>query len=187
MTMGPPDDEELLRRIADGDTDAFGVLYDRYARPAFSLALRIVGDGRSAEDVVQEAFVNVWRMARSFDQRRGPARSWLLGTVHHRAVDFYRRARGRQVADVPLSEHLASEGDDLWRRVTLAVDGEALHAALGQLPVDQREAIEMAYFQGYTHREIADARGLPLGTVKSRIRIGMDKLRESMKSRRPDV
>lgn len=184
--MGPPTDEELLSRIATGETGAFELLYDRYARPCFSLALRIVGDAKSAEDVVQESFLNVWRMAGSYDVHRGPARSWLLGTVHHRAVDFYRKARGRPVVDLSASEYVAVEADDLWRRVILAIDGDALRLALAQLPKEQQEAIELAYFSGYSHREIAEQQQLPLGTVKSRIRMGMDKLRESLKSRRPE-
>jgi RNA polymerase sigma-70 factor, ECF subfamily len=181
--MGPPTDEELLRRISAGDTEAFESLYDRYARAAYSLAVRILGDGRSAEDVVQDAFLRVWRMAGTFDAQRGAGRSWLLGMVHHRSIDVYRRSRGRPANNIELRDDLATDGDDLWHAVVLAVDGEALHAALTQLPAEQRAVIDLAYFSGFSHREIAEELGLPLGTVKSRTRLAMARLRESLKSR----
>ncbi len=184
--MGSPSDEELLHRIAAGDTGAFELLYDRYARSAYSLAFRVLGDGKAAEDVVQDAFLRVWRMAGTFDSRRGLARSWLLGTVHHRAVDFYRKARGRPVVDLDAAEWHVAEADDLWDTVIADIDGAVLRAALAQLPPEQREAIELAYFGGFSHTEIAERCRLPLGTVKSRIRIGMDKLRQSLKGWRAE-
>ncbi|MEX2599883.1 MAG: sigma-70 family RNA polymerase sigma factor [Dehalococcoidia bacterium] len=186
MVTGPESDEELIRRTAEGDTGAFEVLYDRYARAAFSLALRIVGDARMAEDVAQDAFLNIWRKAKSFDSTRGAARSWILGTVHHRSVDVYRRTRNRPTASEPINEQVVSGGDDLWTSVTGVQDAEAVRAAMERLPAEQRDVLELAYFGGYSHTEIAAIRGLPLGTVKSRIRMAMDKMRESLRAWRTE-
>lgn len=175
-------DNELLQRIALGDQEAFALLYDRYGKPAYSLAYRIVSDGHDAEDVVQDAFLSVWRMARSFDVRRGNARSWLLSVVHHRAVDIMRRRRG-QPPLFPSSESIPGQAEfsDVWREVLDSIDGEMVRKALARIPEDQRRTIELAFFGGYTHREIAQKEDIPLGTVKSRIRVGMDKLRELLK------
>lgn len=175
-------DNELLQRTALGDQQAFALLYDRYGKPAYSLAYRIVGDGHDAEDVVQDAFLSVWRMARSFDVRRGNARSWLLSVVHHRAVDIMRRRRGQP----PLFQSSEAgpgqvELTDVWQEVLDSIDGQIVRRALARIPDDQRRTIELAFFGGYTHREIAQKENIPLGTVKSRIRVGMDKLRELLK------
>lgn len=183
MGMGQPTDEELLQRIALKDKEAFAMLYDRYGRPAYSLACRIVGDGHDAEDVVQEVFLNVWRLARSFDERRGVARSWLLSSVHHRAVDVCRRRRGQPSLDFPGvdSNHYQSGVGDVWQGVSSNLDRQMVEKALAQLPVEQKQAIELSYFGGYTHREIAEKLNIPLGTVKSRIRMGVERLRDFLK------
>lgn len=175
-------DEILLQRLALGDEAAFALLYDRYGKPAYSLAFRILGDGSDAEDVVQEAFLNIWRMARSFDMRRGNARTWILSVIHHRAVDIYRLRRGKPQMNLPSDfQQPLIEAGEVWQEVANNLDREAIERALGKLPEEQRKAIELAYFAGYTHMEIAEITQMPLGTVKSRIRIGMEKLRNLLK------
>ncbi len=176
--MDSPTDEIMLQQIAVGDENALALLYDRYGRSAYSLAYRILGDAHSAEDVVQEAFLNVWRMAGSFSHRRGEARSWLLSVVHHRAIDAWRRRRSRPTT-TPVLEYNepVAETEAVWQQVANSIDYETIKRAMNKLPNEQREVIAMAYFDGYTHREIAEVTKIPLGTVKGRIRRGMDKLR----------
>lgn len=181
---GSPIDEFLLVKIASGDEDAFALLYDRYAKPAFSLAYRILEDALGAEDVVQDVFLSVWRSASSFDTKRGQARSWLLSMVHHRAIDFVRRRRGHSTRELP-SEPVdwGTSSDEVWSLVASNLQAQAIEEALCKLPEDQHVAIELAYFKGHTHKEIANILGEPLGTIKSRIRIGMEKLRKSFTER----
>lgn len=176
--MEHPEDAALLRDIAGGSEEAFGRLYDRYGRLAYSLAWRVLRDSPAAEDAVQEAFLNVWRKAGSFDGRRGDARSWLLSVVHHRAVDLLRRSRGQQPLDLPAEPYdVGGEADEAWRNLMGTLDRQALEGALARIPPDQRHVIELAYFGGHTHKEIAAQMQVPVGTVKGRIRIGMEKLR----------
>ena len=172
-------DRELVQRVAAGDQQAVATLYERYATPAFSLALRVVGDRESAEEIVQEAFLRVWRHAPSFDPQRGRFASWLLSIIHNLAVNELRRRRSRpQVApgaDEMLGNlHEAAPGpEDLaWA----AARRRTIREALVQLPQAQRQAIELAFFRGLTQMEIAETLGDPLGTVKTRIRLGMQKL-----------
>ena len=161
---------------------AMEALYDRLSRQAFGLAYRILGDGPSAEDVVQEAFLTLWRQAERIDQARGKLSSFLLTIVHHKAIDAVRAKRGsssRQVSiDVAEVEKL---GPDVVDRVLLSLDRDDVRGALASVPDEQRQAIEMAYYQGLTHIEIADALALPLGTVKSRLRLGLVKMRAALK------
>ena len=181
-------DDALLQRIALKDESAFALLYDRYGRSAYSLAYRILGDTHSAEDVVQDVFLNVWRSAISFDGRRGKARSWLLSMVHHRAIDVIRRHRGRLSMN-PFTDvdHLGTETSGVWEDVVESLHRRAVEKALNQLPKEQRGAIKLAYFDGYTHREIAELTHQPLGTVKSRIRMGLGKLRDLLKDQEARV
>lgn len=176
-------DEQLLQRIARGDSNALALLYDRYGRLAYSLAYRILGDVPSAEDAVQEAFLNIWRMAPSFDGQRGSARTWLLSVARHKAIDALRQRRRQQPLGLvtELSETL-TPAEDIWQGVDIALQREALERNLAQIPVEQRQVIEMAYFGGYTHQEIGKQLNIPLGTVKGRIRMGMEKLRSLLKS-----
>ena len=177
-------DEQLMVQVQQGHQWALGVLYDRYGRRAYSLAYRMVGNSHGAEDVVQEAFVNIWREAGSFTHQRGNVRTWLLAVVHHKAVDALRRRRGQAPREISLDLEIPPlQGDDLWAEVANNLDREALEGALAQIPDEQRETIEMAYFEGYTQREISELRLVPLGTVKGRIRIGMEKLREILTRR----
>ena len=188
LRMDSQIDEFLLHKIAFGDENAFALLYDRYARPAYSLAYRIVEDVHGAEDVVQEVFLDVWKSAGTYDIRRGQARSWLLSMVHHRSVDLIRRRRGKAVTSLyPEPEQKGAESEEVWQQVAGRIQRQVIHRALGQLPAEQQRAIEMSYFKGYTHREIAELMQEPLGTVKSRIRIGMDKLRNFLKDREARV
>ena len=184
--MDTMSDEALLEGIAYGNEEALALLYQRYGGLAYSLAVRIVGDLHGAEDVVQESFLNIWRMANSFNLRRGSAKTWLLSVVHHKAIDACRRRRGRPPDNSSPNLILPPlEGEDVWKEVANNLDREALTAALSQIPAEQREAIEMAYFGGYTHREISELKQVALGTVKGRIRIGMEKLRDLLTHQQP--
>ena len=175
-------DEALLQRIALQDEAAFGVFYDRHGRLAYSLACRILGDTAEAEDVVQEAFLRVWRMAGSFDTQRGNARTWLLSVVHHRSIDMVRRRRGQPLPGlVSEANQPSTAASHVWNEVSIVLDREAIKAALRQIPSEQKQAIELAYFGGFTHQQIAQLAQLPLGTVKGRIRMGMEKLRGLLK------
>src|SRR5262245_29208951 len=171
-------DHELVARIARGDEASLGFLYDRYAGLALGLARRIVQDPGVAEEVVQDAFVAAWRRAATYHPDRGEPRAWLLGIVHHRAIDRVRASAAARTArvDVELAGALAPAADalePLWTRL----DRAEIVAALRSLPVEQREAIELAFFGGLTHVEVADRTGQPLGTVKGRIRLGLTRLR----------
>jgi len=171
------DDRALLEQIAGGDTVALGFLYDRYGSTAFGLAMRVLHDPGVAEEVVQDAFLNAWRRAGSYRPDRGEPRTWLLSIVHHRAIDRVRGASGRRseldLADAP---ELADRAD-VWREAWAGIERETILRALAGLPEEQREAIELAFFGGLTHAEVAERLGEPLGTVKGRIRLGLTKLR----------
>ena len=173
------DDRELLQAIARQDADALVALFDRYNRLAFGLAYRILGDAFAAEEVVQDAFMSIWRNAASYDLARGTVRTWLLTIVRNRAIDQLRGRFGRSQSDVALdtvAPLLAAS--DLWDDVLVEIQAMDVRAALGALPEEQRVAIELAYFEGLTHVEIAERLGIPLGTVKSRLRLGLQKLHD---------
>ena len=187
--MQQPTDEALVKRISQGDEAALGALYDRLGRLSFSLACRVLGDETAAEDVVQEAYFKVWRMSHTYRPERGTARAWVLAIVHHRAVDVG-RARRNTVPIEPESDSNPYEPvapEDTWQAVNARLDRESLVRALDAIPLEQRRIIELAFFKGYTHREIAELANLPLGTVKSRVRIGMDKLRDLLIKERVDL
>jgi RNA polymerase sigma-70 factor (ECF subfamily) len=171
------DEQLLLQQVATGDTAALAALYDRYSSLAFGLAVRILRDPQTAEEVVQDAFLSVWRRAASYRPERGEVRAWLLSVVHNRAIDRIRgrQARGTEVdlADAP---ELADRAD-VWNEAWSGLEREAIVAAMNDLPDDQRRAIELAFFGGLTHVEVAEKVGEPLGTVKGRIRLGLLKLR----------
>ncbi len=176
----PPEatDEALLDAITARDDRALAALYDRYGGLAFALAYRILGDRGAAEDVVQDAFLSVWRRAGSFQTGRGSVRTWLLSIVHHRAIDRLRGTAGRARQDAPLDEvDRVVSAEDPWREVSTTLQREVLKRGLATLPDAQRETIELAYFGGYTQNEIAQRMAVPLGTVKGRMRIGLQKLR----------
>ena len=167
-------DDVLLQLVHLGNESALGALYDRYGKVAYSLAYRMLGDIQGAEDAVQEAFINIWRRAGSFTATRGTARTWIMAVVHHRSIDIGRRHRGltpREIVQLPEDPH------DTWSEVSNTLDRELLNGCLERIPETQREVIQLAFFEGYTQREISELKGIPLGTVKGRIRIGMAKLR----------
>jgi RNA polymerase sigma-70 factor (ECF subfamily) len=176
------DDASLLRLIQQGEQDAVAALYDRYAGVAYGLAFRITTNAATAEDVVQDAFVSLWKQAPRFDPERGQVRSWLLTIVHHRAVDAVRRRAGRPERALPEGpEEFEATSGRPEELAEMALDAEAVREAVRRIPDDQRRVIEMAYFMGMTHVEIAEETGTPLGTVKSRLRIGLEKMREYLR------
>ena len=175
-TSSPADeaDRAVLVRLADGELDALEELYDRYKTMAYSIAYRITNDPTLAEDVVQDAFLGAWRNAARYIEGRGSVKTWLLSIVHHRAIDTVRRRRPTtELPDVELPPPSALTLPDVWDEVVAVLDAATVQGALGVLSVVQREAIELAYFGGMTQQEIADRTGTPLGTVKSRMRLGL--------------
>jgi RNA polymerase sigma factor (sigma-70 family) len=178
-------DRELVERLRDGDEDAFRSLFGRYAPSAKALALRVVRQSNLAEEIVQEAFLAIWTNPDGYDQERGSVRSWLMGMVHHRAVDLVRREEAyRRRAEDSIPEALEEEADpadEVAGRLDLPSEREAVGAALLQLPPEQRRVIEMMYFDGLSQTQIAERAGLPLGTVKSRTLLGMRRLRTALR------
>jgi RNA polymerase sigma-70 factor, ECF subfamily len=175
-------DEDLMARVQEGDARAFEVIFDRHADAAFSLAYRMCGRRATAEDVVQEAFVSLWRSGARYDRTRGSVRSWVLGVVHNRAIDLFRRdsvRTSKDVSDEGAVERMAAP-DSTEAEVQRGEDASEVRGALQELPDDQRQVIELAYFGGFTHSEIAEQLKLPAGTVKGRMRLGLTKLRLSL-------
>lgn len=174
-------DEELLYAIADKKVWAMEPLYQRYSHLLYSLAYRVVTDTQVAEDLIQETFFAVWRNASSYSSQSGQVRSWLISITHHRAIDYLRSMRRRGgVNKVPLEdiEHDESMAvPDVWDEAWLAIQGTQVRTALLQLSPEQRNVIELAYFRGWTHSEIAEGCQLPLGTVKARMRLGLLRLK----------
>lgn len=176
-------DAALVRRLAAGDARAMETLYDRYSRPAFALARRITGEAAFAEEVVQEVFLALWRDPAKFDPARGGFASWLLAATHHKSVDAVRReetVRKRRAQAAEVIEWFSSATSDspaVEDAVWLQLRGERVRKALGTLPQPQRETLALAYFGGYTQREIATMTDTPLGTVKTRMLAGMRRLR----------
>ena len=172
-------DEDLMELVSDGEARAFEIIFDRHSGPAFSLAYRMCGRRSMAEDVVQEAFLSLWRSGGRYDRRRGSVRNWVLGVVHNRAIDAFRRGvvrEGRNVSDEGLAEQLpAAERTEI--EVARRDEASQVRGELGKLPAEQRQVIELAYFGGFTHTEIAEMLTLPAGTVKGRMRLGLTKMR----------
>jgi RNA polymerase sigma factor (sigma-70 family) len=169
-------DEELLDAVASGDDGALAALYDRFGRVAYGLAYRILRDQALAEDAVQEAFLAVWRSADSYRRERAKPATWILTLVHRRAVDLVRREHRRR--GEPLDEVPEAAGDSVADEVDIRERRATVQAALAQLPEDQRQALELAYYAGYTQSELAERLGVPLGTIKSRMFAGLARLRE---------
>ena len=175
-------DEALVPLMAGGDARAFEALYERHSGAAFSLAYRMVGTRALAEDVIQEAFLNLWRSGAHYDRARGSVRPWILGIVHHRAIDALRRASvhsRRRSDDETAAERLEAPErveEDVARRDEAAI----VRGALDILPAEQLKVIELAYFGGFTHVEIAELVQQPVGTVKGRMRLGLKKMREAL-------
>ena len=189
----PPDDRdsadaELLRRVAAGDRTAFGEFYDRFSRPLYSTALRIVQDPTEAQDVIHDAFVVVWEKAATFETQRGSAFSWVVTLVRNRAIDRVRSRRRRSellAASVPsdLGYHEELHARPADDQAAIGDEARAVRAALASLSAEQQKAVELAFFGGFTQEEIARQLNEPLGTVKARIRRGLLKLRDALASR----
>src|SRR5262245_52005708 len=174
------DDEALVRLLVRQDVLALEALYHRYSRPIFSLALKILGDREVVEEVVQEVFLRLWTRAFGYDPQRGKLLSWLLTITHHRAIDELRRRRGQPEIDGLQEQQAAVEetGADPSKALTQVEEREAVQRALEALPEAQRRPIELAYYGGMTQVEIAALLHEPLGTIKTRMRLGMQKLRQ---------
>jgi RNA polymerase sigma-70 factor (ECF subfamily) len=175
------EDGELIRRLGDGDESALEVIYERYGRPCYALARRILNDAQHAEDVVQQVFLALWQ-GTGYDPARGAVSTWLLSVTHHKAVDSVRResTRRRRLSEDQVMLEIASVGpgpdDEAWATLR----AERTRDALRTLPPEQREVLLIAYYGGYTQREIAEMTGVPLGTVKSRTLAALRKLREEL-------
>jgi RNA polymerase sigma-70 factor, ECF subfamily len=181
-TAADPDDPDLvaITRLAGGELEALEGLYGRYGTMAYSIAMRITGESGAAEDVVQEAFLGAWRNAARYVPGRGSVRTWLLAIVHHRAIDSLRRRRATtELPEADDAGHTpaALALPDIWGDVAANLDRASIQQAMASIPVRQREAIELGYFAGLTQVEIAARLDLPLGTVKSRMRLGLLALR----------
>ncbi len=182
-TNSPADDVDraTLAELAAGRQEALETLYDRYRAMAYAIALRITADAGLAEDVVQDAFLGAWRHADRYVEGRGSVKTWLLSIVHHRAIDAVRRRRPADALpdpELPVPAQLVSP--DVWPEVFGRLDAAAVRGALVALSDVQREAIELAYWGGLSQTEIADRTGAPLGTVKSRMRLGLEALRGAL-------
>jgi RNA polymerase sigma factor (sigma-70 family) len=176
-------DAQLVQLVAERDAGALEVLYERYGKVAYSLARRILTDEVLAQDVVQEVFLSLWRDARRFDAGRGTLATYLLSMTHHRAVDVVRREenlRRRRTSDEAL-EFQPDPAPGVEAEAEASERRSEVRAALAQLPPAQREALALAYFGGYTQREVAALVGVPLGTVKTRMAAGMRKLKEALR------
>lgn len=175
-------DEELMQLIAGGDPRAFEVVYERHCTAAFSLAYRICGAHAAAEEVAQDVFLTIWRSGGRYDRTRGSVRTWLLGVVHNRAIDTLRRTavhERRRTSDERAAETMeAPERTDV--EAARREEARSVRVLVDALPDDQRRVIELAYFGGFTHEQIASMLGAPLGTVKGRMRLALEKLRASI-------
>jgi RNA polymerase sigma factor (sigma-70 family) len=184
-------DEDLITAICSRAEWAIELLYQRYHRFAYSLAYHILHESSAAEDVVQETFLSIWHKAPTYQRQHGSVHRWLQAIVHHRAIDRVRAAAHRDYQWIPLQ--LEDEQDppgqrpELWEEIWHGEQRALIRAALEQLPAEQRQVIEMAYFGGYTHAEIADRRKIPLGTVKGRMRLGLQKMKRILQEQGLDV
>lgn len=178
-TVADDADRAVLERIARGELGALDDLYERYKTMSYSIAYRITNDATLAEDVVQEAFLGAWRNAGRYVEGRGSVKTWLLSIVHHRAIDAVRRRRA--TVELPERDEAPPQAlrlPDIWSEVSATLDADEVRAALAALTDVQREAIELGYFGGLTQVEIAEKTGAPLGTVKSRMRLGLLAMRK---------
>ena len=169
-------DEELVGRVAQGDDRALSELYDRYSRPVYATGVRLLGDAHLAEELVQDAFTNVWRRALSFDSSRASFATWLYRITRNRAVDLNRRRQVRplSVGEEPLRNESGGPGPEA------SVDGWDVARALSRIPEEHREVLTLAYFDGLSQREISQRTGIPLGTIKSRTTAALKRLRRSL-------
>jgi RNA polymerase sigma-70 factor (ECF subfamily) len=179
----PESEREMAALLRRGEASAIEGLYARYGRLAFGLAFRILGDGGAAEDVVQEAFLALWRNALRFDAERGSLRAWLLAIVRNRAVDQLRGRRTALENSVEMVAAPRAEEMEAWEAMSLELERKQVREALASLPQEQRQSLELAYFEGLSHSEIATRMEVPLGTVKGRMRLGLEKVRSFLQAR----
>ena len=172
-----------MQLVRGGNSQAFAMVYDRHSGVAFSLAYRMVGSRNAAEDVVQEAFLSIWRSGARYERARGSVRTWVLGIVHHRAIDQLRRSTvhdKRRASDEGIEERFeARERTEV--EVARRDEAKTVRTAMDTLPTEQCQVIELAYFGGFTHTEIAEMLETPIGTVKGRMRLGLEKLRNQLR------
>lgn len=185
MNYSALDDETLIKLIVRSHADALSELYDRYSRLAFSLALNLVGDHATAEEITLDVFLRVWEKAGTYRPGQAKVSTWLTSITRYRAIDVLRR-RGsrpeqRSVSWAEVSSDAMLSTDGLEQMAELAMQRQRVRAAIAELPPDQKQALALAYFEGYTHRQIAEALDQPLGTVKTRIRLAMQKLRQMLR------
>ena len=172
-------DEELISLVGQGDAEAFATLYDRHSRPAYSLAYRMMGEKQAAEDLLQDAFLKLWRSASSYRADRGSVRTWLLSIVHNRGIDQLRSLASRRKTQEKIeSSAPKSQPSEAFAESWRNSQREQVREALKTLPKEQLKILELAYFSGYTHVEIAELLDVPLGTVKGRMRLGLKKIRD---------
>jgi RNA polymerase sigma-70 factor (ECF subfamily) len=175
-------DEDVMQLVRRGNARAFELIYERHSAAAFSLAYRMMGTRVGAEDVTQDAFLSLWRSGARYDRTRGSVRTWVLGIVHHRAIDALRRATvhdRRRAGDEGIEERFeARERTDV--EAARREEAGTVRGALSSLPPDQSQVIELAYFGGFTHTEIADMLDAPVGTVKGRMRLGLKKMKAAL-------
>jgi len=175
-------DEDVMQLVRRGDARAFEIVYERHSAAAFSLAYRMMGTRSGAEDVTQDAFLSLWRSGARYDRARGSVRTWVLGIVHHRAIDALRRATvhdRRRAGDEGIEERFeATERTDV--EAARREEAGVVRGALETLPSDQCQVIELAYFGGFTHTEIAEMLDAPVGTIKGRMRLGLKKMRAQL-------
>jgi RNA polymerase sigma-70 factor, ECF subfamily len=167
-------DEELMHVVQGGDPRAFEVLYDRHGGAAFSLAYRMVGKRAVAEDIVQEAFLSIWRSKVRYEREKGSVRTWVLGIVHHRTIDALRRNLVHE------RRRASAEGLEERQEAARREEAREVRAALQSLPGEQSRVIELAYYGGFTHTQIAEMLDMPVGTVKGRMRLGLEKMRREL-------
>ncbi len=177
-------DSAVIEQLARGAPEAFEVLYDRYSRLAYTVAVRVLSDEAAAEDVVQEAFLSVWRRSMTYRPERGSLRAWICTIVRNRAIDRLRGESGRTRLELSLDDQREEPGlSDTWREVAAELSREQIREALGDLPAEQRQTIELAYWSGLSHTEIGRTMRVPLGTVKGRARLALSKLRQALQGK----
>jgi RNA polymerase sigma-70 factor, ECF subfamily len=177
-------DEDLISLVEAADAEAFATLYDRHSRAAFSLAYRMMGERQASEDLMQDAFLKVWRSAKSYRAERGSVRTWILSIVHNRGIDQIRsQASRRRTQDKIEASAPRSQPSEAFAETLRNSQRDQVREALDTLPPEQLKILELAYFSGYTHMEISDLLRLPLGTVKGRMRLGLKKIRDYFESR----
>jgi RNA polymerase sigma-70 factor (ECF subfamily) len=176
-------DEDLISLVREQNSEAFAALYDRHSRAAYSLAYRMLGDRQAAEDLVQDVFLKIWRAAGSYRAERGSVRTWMLSIVHNRGIDHLRSTASRRRTQEKIEASAPkSQPSDAFAETWRNSQREQIREALSTLPAEQLKILELAYFSGYTHAEIADLLSLPLGTVKGRMRLGLRKIKAYFES-----